>query len=530
MNWIRSQADEYAVSAGCYFDESAAERVAEFFRRFLRHSKGKFAGKPFELKDWQYNDIIAPLFGWKRPNKTRRYRRAFVEVPKKNGKSTMAAGVALYMLCADGEQGAEVYSAAADRSQAKIVFNEAFNMVNASPELAKVIRPTAYKNLLEYRKTNSTYTALSSDVPTKDGLNIHALIFDELHTQPNRNLWDVLLYGGIAREQPLLLAITTAGKDVYSMCYEEHVYALKIMSAENGFRDDEYFAYVRAADRDDDIESEETWKKANPSYGGIITHDNMQAAITEVKQKPSMLNTFKRYRLNIWCGAESEWIPQDIWNGCTNADVVIPDGAKCWIGIDLSSTNDICGAVPYFPAQFATIPVFWCLEATIKMRNISKLTPYDLWVQQGYLNEVSGNLIDYDLITAYLEELGKKYDILGLVIDPWNATKYALELQTKGYNVVFCRQGIESLSAPMKELERLIISQKLVHYGNPVLGWMLKNTVAESDSNKNIKPNKKKSKESIDGIVGLIMAIRGSMSEEPESTESVYETRGVYAV
>jgi phage terminase large subunit-like protein len=531
MNWIRSQADEWAVSAGCYFDEEAADRVVRFFRKFLRHSKGQFAGRPFELLSWEHDDLIAPIFGWKRADGTRRYRRCYVELAKKNGKSTLGAGIALYLLCGDNEPGAEVYSAAADRGQAKIVFKEARRMVEASPELKKNLYVIPYRNAIEYHAKNAEYSAMSSDAPTKEGLNIHGLIFDELHTQPNKELWDTLRYGGAARRQPLLFAITTAGKDVHSMCYEQHVYALNILAAQNNFRDDEYFAYIRAANTDDDIEDLEVWKKANPSYGITIKEEDVKAAIIEVKQNPSQLNSLKRYRLNIWCGEDSPWCNWDKWQACAHDEVEKPaKGAPVYVGIDLSSTVDICAAAAYFPETFTLMPKFWCLSDTIKRRIISKLTRYDLWVEQGFIHEVTTAAMDYNLITAYLEHLSQSYDIVGIVMDPWNATKYAVELkEDKGYNVVFCRQGVESLSAPMKELERLYTSGKLVHYGNPVLGWMAKNVVADIDANKNVKPNKKKSRESIDGIVASIMAIRGAMSNE-DSGKSVYENRGVYVV
>ena len=265
-DWIKSKADEDAWQRGCRPDPPAAERVRDFFSKFLRHSKGEFAGKPFELLPWQWEDIVKPLFGWKRPDGTRRYRRAYIEVPKKNGKSTLCAGLTLYMLVADNEPGAEVYSAAADRKQASIIFNEVKTMIDASPALTQKLSVLVSQKRVTFSLKHSWYEAMSAEAPTKEGVNIHGLVFDELHAQKTRGvLWDTLTYGGASRRQPLLIAITTAGYDRQSICWEQHEYTRGII--EGLHFDPSYFAYIRAAEPTDDWTADSTWRKANPSYG-----------------------------------------------------------------------------------------------------------------------------------------------------------------------------------------------------------------------------------------------------------------------
>jgi phage terminase large subunit-like protein len=283
--WIRSEGDERAVLAGCWFDREAGERVCDFFERFLVHTKGEWAGKPFALFDWQKKDLVMPLFGWRRRNGERRFRKAYVEVPKKNGKSGLCSGIALYLLMADGEPGAEVYSAAADRDQAAIVYGESEKMVLKSPSLQKHLRVVASRKTIIYQRTLSYFRCLSADVPTKEGLNIHGLIFDELHAQRNRELFDTLQYGGAARRQPLLVSITTAGFDRNSICWEQHDYADKIL---RGVVDDpSFFPLIYAAGEEDDWTDPVVWRKANPSFGLTIREDAFAEEAREAQEKPS---------------------------------------------------------------------------------------------------------------------------------------------------------------------------------------------------------------------------------------------------
>ena len=385
--WFRKGLDEKAVAAGCWFDIEAAERVRAFFRRFLRHSKGKWAGQPFELLEWQWRDVVAPLFGWKRPDGTRRFRKAYIEVPKKNGKSTLCAGLGLYLLVGDNEPGAEVYSAAADRDQASIVYNEAASMVRASPELSSHLLVTDSRKTIGFPRTSSIYKALSSEVPTKEGLNIHGLIFDELHAQKTRDLWDSLTYGGAAREQPLLIAITTAGWDKNSICYEQRRYAEQVR--DGVIEDWSFFGYISAAGEDDDWTDPKLWERVNPSWGVTISADEFAEAANEAQSSPTKENTFKRYRLDIWTEQDIRWLPLERWDACDAVPGVL-DGRACFGGLDLSSTTDITAFVLLFPANDSSglipvLPFFWIPEENARKRERRDKVPYLTWAREGLI-------------------------------------------------------------------------------------------------------------------------------------------------
>jgi phage terminase large subunit-like protein len=528
---IMSLADEKAYADGCRLSLLAADRVAFFFRTFLRHSKGQFAGKPFELLDWQFNDVIAPLFGWKRPDGTRRYRRAYIEVPKKNGKSTLAAGIALYLLLGDDEPGAEVYSAAADRDQASIVFNEALAMVRASPALSSRLKAVASMKRILNPKTESWYQALSAEVHTKEGLNIHGLIFDELHAQPTRALWDTLIYGGAARRQPLSISITTAGYDKESICYEQHRYAKAILAGE--IVDHQFFSFIAAAQEEDDWTDPAVWRKANPSYGITISEDSFKADALEAQNSAARENAFRRYRLNQWTEQDVRWLQMERWDECDIAIVYEGEieplaGKLCYAGLDLASTTDLAALVLLFPDTDGSYDIlcwFWAPERACRERERTNKTRYDAWVRQGLITQTPGDVVDYDRIRVKILELGELYDIREIAIDRWNSTQLATQLQGDGFEVVGFGQGFASMTAPTKELESLMLSGKLRHGGNPVLRWMAGNVTVETDAAGNLKPSKKKSTEKIDGIVALIMAL-GRAMVRPE-LDSVYDGQGV---
>jgi phage terminase large subunit-like protein len=318
-----------STSTEYWFDESAADRAVTFIERFCTHVKGDLGGKPFLLEDWQKDDIIRPLFGWKKQDGTRKYRTCYVEIPRKNGKSNLSAAIALYMLFADGEKGAEVISAAGDRGQANIVFNIAQEMITNNEHLrsrAKVLR-----NVVHYR--SSWYKSISAEAYTKHGLNCHAVIFDELHTQPNRDLWDVLTTSTGARRQPLIMALTTAGHDRASICYEVHEYATAVKDGR--IQDPTFLPVLYAADQDDDWTKEETWKKANPGYGTICHKGYFEQAVQNAKANPSMVNSFLRLHLNIWTSAETAWIPDDVWmKGATPIPYDRLSHLPCYGGLD----------------------------------------------------------------------------------------------------------------------------------------------------------------------------------------------------
>jgi len=527
-NWIRTRADEVAASQGCYFDSRAAERVRTFFEKFLRHSKGADAGRPFELLDWQWDRVIAPLFGWKMPDGTRRFNRAGVAIPKKNGKSTLCAGVALYLLVADGERGAEVYTAAADRKQASIIYNEAATMVEASSALSSRLKVRRASKTIRYPETNSIFEALSADVPTKDGFNISGLLFDELHTQQTRDLWNTLRYGGAARRQPLIFWITTAGIDKESLCWEQWEQALAVQ--ENRSEDISLLGVVYAAGDNDDWKSEETWKKANPSYGITISTRSMKEACEEAISSPANENNFRRYRLNQWCGQVTRWLSVDRWRELED-HTPIEAKSKCFVGLDLSTTTDLTAMTAIFPksSPYRIMTRFWLPESALKTRERSNRTRLDNWVRQGWIKLTKGDVIDYDVIRKDINDFGKQYKIDQILIDPWNATQLATQLQSDRHNVVFVRPTFYGVAGATKEFEKLVLEGNIRHDGNPVMQWNVANVAVESDAAGNIKPTKKNSAEKIDGVFASILALAGII-KTGEKKPSKYQTTGVQSI
>jgi len=511
----------------------AAQRVVDFFEQFLCHSKGRWAGKPFLLQDWQKHDFLMPLFGWKRADGTRRYRLAYVEVPKKNGKSALMSGVCLFLLVGDGEAGAEVYSAAADRKQAGIVFDEAAKMVRKSPLLNARLRVIPSTKTILYPDAESKYVVLSRESTVAEGLNIHGLAFDELHAQKSRDLWDTLRYGGAAREQPLLVSITTAGYDKHSICYEQHQYAKQVL--DGVVEDDSFFAYIRAADvEQEDWTSPDVWRKANPSFGVTIDEATFASDCKEAQESPTKENAFKRYRLNIWTEQDVRWLQMDKWDACDGpVDPGELAGRACFGGLDLASTTDIAAFVLLFPEDdgYLVVPHFWVPADNARQRERKDRVPYETWGREGLVTLTPGNVIDYSAIKQTIQECGELYDIQEIAADRWNLEALRQQLCSEGLSesvVVPFGQGYASMSAPTKELERLVLDGKISHGGHPVLRWMASNVTAQQDPAGNIKPAKDKSTEKIDGIVALIMALGRAMVTG--ETASVYETRGVLTV
>lgn len=523
--WVRSKADEWAVDDGCYFDIKAADRVRYFFKLCLVHSKGQFAGQQFELLDWQWQDFIAPLFGWKRKNGTRRFRRAYVEISKKNGKSTICSGISLYLLIADNEPGAEVYSAASDRDQASIVYNEAKSMVFASVDLKPECYIRASKREIYFPATNSLYKALSADVPTKEGLNIHGLIFDEVHAQKNDKLFKTLRYGGAARRQPLIIEITTAGSDLKSMCYQHHTYAKRVASG--AVRDMEFLPLIYGLEREEDWTDEKNWAKANPSLGITINVDDMRSAAQEAINNPVEQNSFRRYRLNQWLHEKEVWIPIHKWETSGKPDAKPPtdDSFVCFGGLDVSSVEDLTSFALWFPELCSCLVWHWTTEEALLRRQDRDVTKFDKWVKEGWIKCIEGATIDPEIVRKDINEIGEQYGLTDIAIDPWNSKHIAKQLLDDGYQVIFYRQGFPSMSDPTKQFYRYIISGTLQHYNNPVLRWQAENLAVEMDSGGNIKPHKGRSIDKIDGLVATIIAIGWSLAKGQE--KSVYESRGI---
>ena len=506
----------------------AADNAVAFFRA-LRHSKGRWAGQPFELLPWQ-EKIIRDLFGTLRPDGKRQYRTAYIEVPRKAGKSTLSAGIALLLLL-EGEPGAEVYSAAADRDQASIVFAQAKAMVEASPVLQKACE--VYRKAITVPRWAATYKALSADVPTKHGLNAHGIVFDELHAQTTRDLWDVLTTSTGARDQPLTVAITTAGYDRNSICWEQHEYARQV--AEGVIDDPTFYGVIFGADEKDDWMDPKTWRKANPSLGDTVQEEYYAAECARARQVPAYQNTFRRLLLNQWTAQESRWLDLTAWDETAGiVDEAALAGRECYAGLDLASTTDIAALVLVFPpadpaGDYQVACRFWIPAENMRERERRDRVPYSAWSRDGFVKATPGNVIDYGAIEAEITDLGKRFDVREIAFDRWGAAQISQNLTAAGFTMVPFGQGFASMSAPTKELLKLVLSKRMRHGGNPVLRWMADNLTVRQDPAGNVKPDKGKSRQKIDGMVALVMGLdRAIRHAAPE--QSVYETRGVLSL
>jgi phage terminase large subunit-like protein len=530
-DWVRSTADERAVLHGCRFDPAAAEHVFEFFRRFLRHSKGRWAGDPFELLAWERDDLLGPIFGWKRENDTRRFRKAYAEITKKNGKSTIAAGVGIYLLVGDGEAGPEIYTTATKQAQASIVHGEAIEMVKRSPTLKRRLRINATTKVITYERAAGKYASLAADGPGVEGINASGVIFDELHAWRDRRFWDALEYAGAAREQWLWFMITTAGVfDKESIGWQEHEYALGILDGSR--QDDDYFAYICCADPDDDLADPKVQAKANPSFGAIIAPEELAKAVSDAAERPVALNKLKRYRFNIWVEQLEAVIDLVKWDACDGA-VVEKDliGRRCFSGLDLASRRDITCLVHLFPPTddddlWRVLPRFWVPSENASKREKDDRVPYLTWARQGWLTLTKGNVVDYATIEATIQADGKAFGVVGIAADPWNLEYLRQRVDPNGDRITEYGQGFRDMSPPAKELiDVLVPSGKLAHGGHPILRWMAANLALREDANANVAPDKKRSAERIDGMVGLIMALGRAMTDD--DSPSVYETDGL---
>jgi phage terminase large subunit-like protein len=512
------------------YDKASADYAVAFVEA-LAHTKGTWAGKPFELIDWQ-EQIIRDLFGIIKPNGYRQFNTAYIEIPKKQGKSELAAAVALLLCCGDFEERAEVYGCAADRQQASIVFEVAADMVRMCPALGKRVKILASQKRIIYQPTNSFYQVLSAEAYSKHGFNIHGVVFDELHTQPNRKLFDVMTKGsGDARMQPLYFLITTAGSDTKSICYETHQKALDILDGRKV--DSTFYPVIYGATESDDWTSPKIWKKANPSLGITVGMDKVKAACESAKQNPAEENSFRQLRLNQWVKQAVRWMPMDKWDKCSFAvseeDL---EGRVCYGGLDLSSTTDITAFVLVFPPvdeddKYVVLPCFWIPEENINARVNRDHVPYDVWEKQGFLKTTEGNVVHYGYIEKFIESLGERFNIREIAFDRWGAVQMVQNLEGMGFTVVPFGQGFKDMSPPTKELMKLTLEQKIAHGGHPVLRWMMDNIFIRTDPAGNIKADKEKSTEKIDGAVATIMALDRAIRCGGDTGDSVYDDRGL---
>ncbi|OQQ83047.1 terminase [Ligilactobacillus salivarius] len=518
------------MDKGSAYNKDAADFAVSFIE-CLCHTKGTWAGKQFELIDWQ-EKIIRDIFGTLKPNGYRQFNTAYIEIPKKQGKSELAAAVSLLLCCADGEERAEVYGCAADRQQAAIVFDVAADMVRMNPALKKRVKILASQKRIIYQPTNSFYQVLSADAYSKHGFNVSGVIFDELHTQPNRKLYDVMTKGsGDARTQPLYFLITTAGTDTNSICYEVHQKALDIMNGRK--HDPTFYPVIYGSKESDDWTDPSVWKKANPSLGITVSIDKVKAAFNSAKENPAEENTFRQLRLNQWVKQSVRWMPMDKWDACAfPVDEQALEGRVCYGGLDLSSSTDITAFVLVFPPEdesegYTILPHFWIPEDNVNLRVRRDHVPYDIWKQQGYLETTEGNVIHYGYIEQFIDNLGEKYNIQEIAFDRWGAVQMVQNLEGMGFTVVPFGQGFKDMSSTTKELMKLTLEKKIAHGGHPVLRWMMDNIYIRTDPAGNIKPDKAKSTEKIDGVVATIMALDRAIRNNGETGDSIYDERGL---
>lgn len=519
-----------------------ADDVARFFLRRLTHVKGKFARKPFILAPWQER-IIRDIFGTLKPDGFRRYETAYIETPKKNGKTELAAGIALTCLLFDEEPGAEIYLAAAVREQAGIAFRIAAQMVRNDPTLSSMCRIIeSTKTIVLRDEPNSFIRAISADAGIQDGVEPHCVIFDEVHRQRHRDLWDVLKYGMAARRQPLMFAITTAGVKGHSpICEELHDYASRIIRGV--WKDPTFYPVIfgLADDEDWTVEGNPAkgskpatgWYKANPALGDFLPVDRIRDEFRKALELPTEQNSFRRLRLNQWVGQETRYIPMDMWDACAGeVDIAALTGKTCWGGLDLSTTRDLTAYVLDFPIDGThfLVPYLWIPEEGIEERSRKENVPWNLWVTQGFVKTTPGNQVDYAFIRRAIKDSSEIYDVREVAYDRWNATQIVQQLTDDGLMMVPLGQGYQSMNAPTAEMLSLIKLKKLRHGNNPAMNFMADCMTVKQDPAGNVKPSKPdrmKSRNRIDGIVAAIDAL-ARVIVSPESKEFAYEERGTF--
>jgi phage terminase large subunit-like protein len=503
--------------------------VIEFIQ--MLHHTGDFYGQPFILLDWEY-EVIWDVYGTVNDGGYRQYQYAYLEIPKKNGKTELTAGLSLYHLFNDPPSG-QIYCCAAEKDQAGLVYKAAKEMIEQDETLEELVKVVDSKKEIYNRETGTFIKVLSAEAYSKHGLNPTVVIFDELHAQPNRDLWDVMTFGaGAARKEPLWWVITTAGDDPdrHSIGWEVHEYARRLIDGE--IEDPIWYAKIYGAGEDDDIFDEATWYKANPSLGHTIDVEKVRQEAIGARNDEGKEKLFRWLRLNQWVSLKSVgWLPLTLWDstvGDWNPAELL--GRKCYIGLDLSSTVDLTAAALLFPPQenqdnWRVIFEAWIPEDNMKERIQRDHVPYDRWVKERYLHATPGNAVDYDFVEARIKSMAQQYDIKYLCADPWNSRMLTQRLAKAAIEPVEVPQTIAGLSPGMKEMERLFRTGHLTHEKNPVARWCFGNIVVAVDGNENIKPMKNKSKDRIDLIVALINAM--NIAIRLEDKRSVYEERGI---
>lgn len=530
-HWVRQAVERYyndldnAIDKGWVFSRQHAERAINFIEK-LKHVKGKWAGEYLKLEPWQCF-IVWNIFGWLMASTgTRRFTEAYVEIARKNGKSTFAAAIALYLEFADKEMGAEVYSVATTRDQARICFKYAQDMVRFS-DLRNYALVT--RDAIAFERLGCTYKPLSSDARNLDGCHSHGVIVDEYHAHRTDEVYDVMQTSMGARQQPLMLIITTAGLNTSVPCFAYRKTMGQVL--DGALEADRNFAIIYTLDDIAEVDDPAMWIKANPCYGVSLSEEWLSDQYDKMKREPSKIANIMTKSFNVWMDAPTVWIPDRAWSEIKS---VVPmeslEGKSCTAALDLAAVNDYCSLLLMFQEQgrYQFVWRFYIPEDKYRQR-------YDLqrenanieaWVRSGYVTVTPGNVTDYDYIIRDITELGARYNIKAMAYDPWNASSIAPKLVELGVNLQTFTQTIGNYAMPTKEFERIVGLGIVDHYDNPVARWMLANVVIREDVNGNRRPDKAKSSEKIDGIVAAIMALGQSMSDNIDNT-SVYAKRGI---
>ena len=526
-----------ASERGLVFMPDRAAHVLRFFP-LLRHWQGEFAGKPFDLQPWQ-QFILSELFGWYRADGRRRFHSAHVELARKNGKTAMLGGVGLYMLSADAELGAQVYTAATKKDQAALMHESAMRMVRASSSLSKRLK--VFRTSIVDERTASAYKPLGADSKTLDGLNAHCALIDELHAHPSGDLYSVLETSMGARRNPMILSITTAGDDVSSFCYAQREYGERVLRGL--LEDDSAFFYIASLDEGDDWRDAAVWPKANPNLGVSIRAEELAEKVEQAKEAPHRQNQIRRYRLNQWVRQATRWLDLAAWDAC--AGELMPaeleranEGRVGYAGLDLASTTDVCALCIVFPPDdldtgtFDVIWRYWIPEEGILERARQAKVPFDRWEADGWIIATAGNVTDYRDVRSEITHLGReRFKVPQIAFDPWNATALSTELAEEGFEMVKVAQNYSGISEPMKTLERLILSRRIRHGAHPISRWMADNLESRERDGaiRPVKPNSKMSTKKIDGMVALMMALDRATRRQPNMA-SVYEDRGLFVL
>lgn len=521
--------DPFAQAGDCYFDENEAMFAIEFIETCCTFSQGEKAGEEFKLEDWQ-KAIVGNLFGWRRADGTRRYRKMLLFLGRANGKSELAAAIICFVLFMDQEAGAQLYSAAAKRDQARFVFDPVKKMVLACPAMSS--RATVFKRSIVV--DDRSYSTISREATTEHGGSTHLAVVDELHAQPDQELLDVIETSMIKRREPLLIMTTTSDYERESICNNEHDYAKRVaansLDSGVGINDMAYLPVIYEATLEDDWESPEVWQKANPNIGVSIAEEKLRQLARKAKEMPTFLNTFLRLHLNVRTAQETLLIPMDQWDTCGGSlDLEPLKGQQCWGGLDLSTVKDLSALSWVFrgDGDYTAIMRFFCPRDEAMKRDKAGV-PYMTWARQGLITLTDGNSIDYRTIRKQINDDAEIYKVQEIGFDPYNASHLVTELgEEDGFTMVEVRQGMLSMSPPTKELLRLLQQGNFRHGGNAVLRWNAANVSGKMDASENVRPDKQTSNEKIDGVVAAIVGLSRAMvaGEKPGAWYDTHEVR-----